>query len=323
MPEEQTMTSIKKILVDLDPNNEEQPALMRAIYLAKQYGATLTLFLVAYNRGLVSNLFFDTAQLDAAKQGYINSKKRWVETYLKSATDADVQADYDIVWAKPIYEAINKKAEEGGYDLVIKSTHHHLKINKIFFTPNDWQLLKTCPKPIILAKTIGVDDSEQAKPYVNVMAAIDPSNRHNHSKELDPKILHTAREIASSTNAKIHAIHCYDPVAYQLWADIGIGMGAGMGPADFTMGQDNYDQYIEQLKQDNEKQFGEALDQVNFPKENLHLEEGYPEQVLPEVVKEQNIDLLVMGTSYHSGLIGSTIEKILDDVDCDVMAVRV
>jgi len=40
------------------------------------------------------------------------------------------------------------------------------------------------------------------------------------------------------------------------------------------------------------------------------------------VVEEQKIDLIVMGTSYHSGLIGSTIEKILDEVNCDVMAVR-
>jgi universal stress protein E len=311
------MNSIKKILVDLDPTKEDQPALQRGIYLAKQYGASLTLFLVVYNRGLVSNLFFSSEQLNAAKQGFINSKKRWVNTYLESAISAGVNADIDIVWAKPIYEAINKKAEDDDYDLVIKSTHHHPTLNRIFFTPNDWQLLKTCKKPLIMAK------SKDTSQYSNVMAAIDPSNRHKHSKELDPKILRAAREIASSTDAKAHAVHCYDPIAYQLWTDIGIGMGAGMGPADFTMGQDNYDQYIEQLKKVNEESFTEALGQVNFPKEHLHLEEGYPESILPQLVEQYKIDLLVMGTSYHSGLIGSTIEKILDNVNCDVMAVRV
>lgn len=311
------MSSIKKILVDLDPTKEEQPALQRGIYLAKQYGASLTLFLVVYNRGLVSNLFFNSEQLDAAKQGYINSKKRWVNTYLESAISEGVNADIDIAWAKPIYEAINSKAQDEDYDLVIKSTHHHPTINRIFFTPNDWQLLKTCPKPLILAKT------KQDNQYLNVMAAIDPSNRHKHSQALDPAILRSAREMASSTDAKAHAIHCYDPIAYQLWTDIGIGMGAGMGPADFTMGQDNYDQYIEQLKKVNEETFTKAVDEVNFPKEHLHLEEGYPESILPALVKEHNIDLLVMGTSYHSGLIGSTIEKILDDVSCDIMAVSV
>lgn len=311
------MTSIKKILIDLDPTKEAQPALQRGIYLAKQYGASITLFMVVYNRGLVSNLFFNSEQLKAAKQGFINSQRRWAETFLSSATEADVQADIDIIWAKPIYEAINKKAEDGNYDLVIKSTHKHPTINRIFFTPNDWQLLKTCKKPLIMAKS---SDSNQ---YSNIMAAIDPSNRHSHSEDLDPTILRSAREVASSTDAKAHAIHCYDPIAYQLWTDIGIGMGAGMGPADFTMGQDNYDQYIDQLKKDNEETFNKAIDAVNFPKEHLHLEEGYPEQILPEMVKSESIDLLVMGTSYHSGLIGSTIEKILDDVECDVMAVRV
>ncbi len=311
------MTSIKKILVDLEPSKEEQPALQRGIYLAKQYGASLTLFTVVYNRGLVSNLFFNSEQLEAAKTGFINSQKRWMETYLENVTEAGVKADIDIVWAKPIYEAINKKAEQDEYDLVIKSTHHHPAINKIFFTPNDWQLLKTSKKPLILAK------SKQTNRYSNIMGAIDPSNRHSHSKDLDPLILHTAREMASNTDAHAHAVHCYDPIAYQLWTDIGIGMGAGMGPADFTMGQDNYDQYIEQLKRVNEEKFTKTVGKVNFPKDYLHLIEGYPETLLPSLVNEYKIDLLVMGTSYHSGLIGSTIEKILDDVDCDVMAVRV
>ncbi len=311
------MSSIKKILVDLDPTREQQPALHRAIYLAKEFDATLTLFLVTYNRGLVSNLFFDSEQLEAAKKGYVNSQKKWVDSFLNEAVNQGVKVDVDVVWAKPIYEAINAKAESGNYDLVIKSTHSHPTINKIFFTPNDWQLLKTCKKPLILAKENGVSS------YQNIMAAIDPSNRHEHSEQLDPLILTTARSFSNALNAKPHAVHCYDPIAFQMWTDIGVGMGVGMGPADFSMGQENYDQYIEQLKKDNQQTFNKAIAEVDFPSDNLHLEEGYPEQILPSVVKKQKIDLIVMGTSYHSGLIGSTVEKILDDVDCDVLAVKV
>jgi len=311
------MASIKKILVDIDPTKESQPALSRAIYLAGQYKASLTLFLVVYNRRLITSRFFDSEQLEAAKAGFINTQRKFMQEQVRLATDAGLEVDYDIVWGKPIYETINQKAESGDYDLVIKSTHNNPTINKIFFTPNDWQLLKTSKKPIILAKQRDTDN------YTNVMAAIDPSNRSDHSEDLDPAILHNAREVAAATDAKIHAAHCYDPIAYQLWTDIGIGMGAGMGPADFTMGQENYDKYMDQLEKDNHERFEQAVSKLNFPQENLHLEEGYPEQILPELVKKESIDLLVMGTSYHSGLIGSTIEKILDDVDCDVMAVKV
>jgi universal stress protein E len=311
------MTAIKKILIDLDPTKEKQPALERGIYLAKKYEASLTLFLVVYNRGLVASLFFDSEQLEAAKTGFVNSQKAWLESYYSAARDQGVDCDMKIVWAKPVYEAINKQANDGNYDLVIKSTHKHPTMEKILFTPNDWQLLKTSKVPIILTKS-------GANPvYANIMAAIDPSNRHDHSEQLDPKILRVTREIAGGVDAKAHAAHCYDPIAYQLWTDIGVGMGTGMGPADFTMGQDNYDRYIDQLKEDNEKTFNDAISAVNFPKDNLHLEEGYPEQILPNLVEGNDIDLLVMGTSYHSGLIGSTIEKILDDVSCDVMAVQV
>jgi len=155
------------------------------------------------------------------------------------------------------------------------------------------------------------------------MAAVDPSNRHEHSLDLDPKILRSTLDISNKTGATAHAAHCYDPIAYQLWSDIGMGMGAGIAPSDFTMGQDNYDQYVDQLKADNEKRFTETIDQVDFPREHLHLEEGYPEQLLPALVDSEKIDLLIMGTSYHSGLIGSTIEKILDGVNCDIMAVKI
>jgi len=311
------MSSFKKILVILDPTKDKQPALQKGIYLAKQFNAEITLFLVAYNRSIVSNLFFDSEQLESAKKGFINTHKRWVNTYLEQAKEEGVRADTDIIWGKPIYEVINQKADEGDYDLVIKSTHNHPMVNRIFFTPNDWQLLKSCSKPIIMAK------AETADGYANIMAGIDPSNRHEHSEDLDPKILTTTNQISNDVKAQAHAVHCYDPIAYQLWSDIGIGMGTGMGPSDFTMGQDNYDQYIKQLQKTNSTNFNDAIASADFPKEHLYLEEGYPEQVLPALVKSNNIDLMVMGTSYHSGLIGSTIEKVLDEIECDIMAVKV
>ena len=76
------MHSINKILVCLDPNRDEQPALKRALYLAKQFDASIELLLVVYNRALLTNLFFNSDELEAAKAGYINAQKRWVESYL-------------------------------------------------------------------------------------------------------------------------------------------------------------------------------------------------------------------------------------------------
>ncbi len=310
------MQSINKILVCLDPVQDKQPALEKAIYLAKAYNADIELFLVVYNRGLISNLFFNSDELDAAKQGYVNTQKRWVDSYLSSVTDAGLQCRIDVVWHKPLYEAIIKKAVETQADLVIKSTHHHPTINKVFFTPNDWQLLKSCPVPLLLAKA-----STQSE-YKNVLSAIDPTHAHDKPEALDPLNIQSAMSLSESVNAECHVAHCHDPISYQLWSDIGMGMGVGMGPADFTMGEENYNEYLEQIKQNQKKKFDNVIQGFDIREANQHLKEGYPETLLPELVDELSVDCLVLGSTYHSGLVGSTAEKILDQVNCDILSVQ-
>lgn len=311
------MHSITNILVCLDPVRDKQPALNKAIYLAKAYGSNIELFLVVYNRGLVSNLFFNSDELDAAQKGFINTQKRWVESYLASVVEAGIKCSIDVVWHKPLYEAIIQKVNSSQADLVIKSTHHHPTINKIFFTPNDWQLLKSCPVPLILAK------EETSSEYKNILTAIDPAHTHDKSEDLDPIIVSSGLSIAETVSAECHVAHCHEPISYQLWSDIGMGMGVGMGPADFTMGEENYNEYLTQIKQSQQKRFEQAIESFNFKSENKHLEEGYPETLLPEMVDDLSIDLLVLGASYHSGLVGSTSEKILDQVHCDILSVQV
>jgi|GEM_PF-872124 len=311
------MQAINKILVCLDPNNDEQPALDRAIYLAKAYDASLELLLVVYNRALLTNLFFNKDELEAAKQGYINSQKRWVESYLTDSQDAQIKRSYEVVWHKPLYEAVIQQAEKIGADLVIKSTHHHPTINKVFFTPNDWQLLKSCPVPLILAKS-----GTQAA-YNKILAAIDPTHSHGKPEILDSIIVKSGLDTAAKLGADCHVTHCYAPIEYQLWSDIGMGMGVGMGPTDFTMGENNYTDYVNELKEGLQKQFDDVVNPFNLEPNALHLAEGYPEKLLPELVDELNVDLLVLGTVYHSGLVGSTAEKILDLVNCDIMSVNV
>ncbi|TQV87397.1 universal stress protein [Aliikangiella coralliicola] len=311
------MQSINRILVCLDPDREQQPALQKAIYLAKIYQAEIDLLLVVYKRSLVNNLFFSSEQFELAKQGYVRSQKKWVNGYLKEVEKADISCRSEVIWHKPLYEAVLQKAEEMKADLVIKSTHEHPTINKVFFTPNDWQLLKSCPVPLILAK------AETSSQYNKVLCAIDPSHAHGKPETLDPKILQTGKDVCKVLDSDCHVTHCYDPISFQLWSDIGLGMGVGMGPTDFAMGEENYDSYLQQLKKNQEEKFDKTVREFQFDKEQLHLVEGYPETLLPELVKQMKIDLLVLGTTYHSGLVGSTAEKILDNINCDVLSVQI
>ena len=58
----------------------------------------------------------------------------------------------------------------------------------------------------------------------------------------------------------------------------------------------------------------------------VHLIKGRADKVIPEVVRQKEIDLLVMGTVCRTGVaglfIGNTAENVLAQVDCSVLSVK-
>ena len=302
--------NINHILVDMDPTQSQQPALKKAITLAKYFDASIELFLVDYHSGLVANWFYKESILEELKINFLASKRRWLDTYINEVLDIGLTVSTDVRWHKPIYEAIIQKAVECRADLVIKSTHNHPTINKIFFTPNDWQLLKQCPVPLLLVK------QNTSLKYQNIMAAIDPSQSHDKTQRLDKVILDTTQKMSSKLSATAHAAHCYEPVSIWLWN------GAGADEYNLNVSLPDHESYFEQLHQHHIEAFNQIIKNHQFNEQNQYLEAGEVSQQLMKIVDEHDIDLIVMGTTYRSGLLGNTVEKVLDDINCDILAVK-
>ncbi|MEM9101595.1 MAG: universal stress protein [Pseudomonadota bacterium] len=300
-----------KILVDMDPTQSQQPALYRAIELAKHIGAAdIELLVVCYNTSIVSHAFFDKKRLQKAKETFIESQKRWLQTYTAEVSEHGFNVNIDVQWHKPLYEGIIKKANAYNADIVIKSTHKHSVVSRILFTPNDWQLLKTCSKPLWLAK------NNHKKFFRKVLVAVDPSKTEEKYKKLDRKLIQEGKKLADKFSAEINVVHCYEPLAFEMFKEIGDGV-AGYGD-DFN----NHQEYVEALEKHHRIQFKELIAPFDIAETHQFLLQGYPEICLPELVELKKMDIIVMGTSYHSGLVGSTTEKILDKLECDVVAIK-
>lgn len=58
----------------------------------------------------------------------------------------------------------------------------------------------------------------------------------------------------------------------------------------------------------------------------VHLVKGQPTREIPQLVKQHNIDLIIMGTVARTGIpgfiIGNTAEIILEQVQCSVLAIK-
>jgi len=313
------MKTIKHILVVMDPMCEQQPALTRAIGLAKQTSATIELFLVAYSRQLVNHWTFDTEQLAILQKEYVASQLRWLETYVNDVVKQGLTVKIDIEWHKNIVRAVLEKATQVGADIVIKSTHQHPTLNKLFFTPTDWSLLQHCHVPLLLAKS-SIESNNKASyqgiSYRVIMAAVDPAKSNDKPANLDNAIIDMSVGLAALFEADIHVSHTYQPVGLELWQGMSsVGMDQSLPTMDFN----EYRQHLEAIHQ---RLLDELVKGYGFEPSSLHLVSGEVEFELTTLVQDNQVDLLVMGMGDKVGFIGNTVEKILDNVRCDILSVK-
>jgi nucleotide-binding universal stress UspA family protein len=304
------MKAINNILVVMDPASDHQPALVQAIKIAKKTAATLELFVVAFNSDFVSHWNFNQEQIAGLQKEYVSAKLRWLETYLTEVEMQGIHTKLDVIWHPDFISAVVAKVASSDVSLVIKSTKQYSTIKKIFFTPSDWQLLEHCPVPLLLTKSL--NDSS----YDRVMAAVDPEKNHDKPEKLDAKILSAAMTVAELFDGSAHVCHCYQPIGIELWQGMSsVGM-------DHTLVNGDFNDYSEAIKHHHQVSFENLLSDYDLDEKSTHLVAGSAEFELPELVKANHVDLLVMGMGNNGKFIGNLVEKILDNVECDILSLR-
>ncbi|SFX11737.1 universal stress protein [Marinospirillum alkaliphilum] len=140
--------------------------------------------------------------------------------------------------------------------------------------------------------------------YRNILVAIDLSDESR-------KVLQRAKEIAARNNqARISVVHTLEPLGFAYGGDI---------PMDLTSIQDQLDAHAR-------KRMNELLEDMNIPEDNRHILVGMPDSETHRLAKEQEVDLIVVGSHGRHGLqllLGSVSSGVLHGAPCDVLAVRV
>ncbi len=84
--------------------------------------------------------------------------------------------------------------------------------------------------------------------------------------------------------------------------------------------------YVERVADLHRRRLQELVAEQTDGTAIVHMLQGRPGTVIPEVVTQQNGDLLVMGTVCRTGIpglfIGNTAEMILSQVDCSVLTIK-
>ena len=94
------------------------------------------------------------------------------------------------------------------------------------------------------------------------------------------------------------------------------------------MDREKIDKLVREAEAEHEEGLNNLLEKYDLQGLNhqVHLIKGTAGIVIPDVAEKERADLIVMGTLSRSGvrgfLIGNTAEKILQKVDCSVLAVK-
>ncbi|MCG8436196.1 MAG: universal stress protein [Gammaproteobacteria bacterium] len=301
------MKAIQNILVVMAFDTLETPAMQRAKALAEKTGAMLHLFTVEYNEALLHAGHKDGAALETAIAEYVSSRRQQLEFVARQLSECGLTVKTDVAWGRPAYGVITEKVLQLNPDLVIKDIHPESFISKIIFTPEDWLLLRHCPAPLML-----VNPKAHILPK-RVIAAVDPLDMHGKPHELNSNIIEIASEIAAQCNADTHIVHAFDDFP------------PPSDPMDTGVFMDR-SKMAEENREIHKRALIDLARQCDVPDEQLHFKDGAPAKVIAGIADDIHADLVVLGTVMRHGLnkilIGSTAEKILDKINCDVLAVK-
>jgi universal stress protein E len=290
----------RTILAVVEPSKAmTQPVLSRAAWLAKQAGAAVELFAVDYDvdidAGHVANVGIPKSGL---RERLLLEHRQTLEALAEPLRSAGLTVTVDVAWDCPLGEAIVRKVIAVRPWLVAKDTHHQDIIERTFFTNTDWHLIANCPAPLLLVK------ARELAERPNVIAAVDPLHEHDKPAQLDHAILDVAQALATATRGNLHVVHSHA-------APMGIQLPPRMR---------------ETLVQEHAQAVSKFLEQRDVVPRNVHLVEGFAHEALPRAAVDFAADFVVMGAVARRGFqklfIGSTAERVLDRLPCDLVIIK-
>jgi len=315
------MQRFKNILCVIEHGEASKPALGRAIALAENNQASLTVVDVI-PRVPAGIGMPDGGPISSELQtAMVREHEAWIETLIKPYGQR-LNIQHKVLLGISFLEVI-REVLRNGHDLVIKCPESPGWLDRLF-AGNDMHLLRKCPCPVWLVK------SEMQESYQRILATVDVDDNYPPAElktrqALNGLIMELAGSLAASEFAELHVAHAWEA----------IGESAMRHGAFMSQPEDKVNAYVEEVRR-RHAQLLDALmqetsvklgpDAMDYIKPQLHLLKGSVREEIPALAKRLQVDCIVMGTVARTGvrgfIIGNTAETILAQITCSVLAIK-
>lgn len=310
--------NIERILVVLSPDliRPDEPMksalIQRAISLSRITGCELELFHVCYDSRLDYSLFTSDEEFERAREHLTDKDATRLAELAARLSDESANVRYEVRWDYPRTDAILRKIAEARPDVVMKQAREQSYFLGLG-TNTDWELSRRSPAHVWLV-------NDDVNGIERVLAAVgnkfgDPADI---TTTVDYDLLQTAGSIGDTLKAAVHTVN-----AFQLASALPFAPHlAEVAVAPTELQHD--------LRRQTEEQHNAAVKALakhfNIPMDNVHIREGHPNKVIPNVAKAVNADLIILGAKSIGRLerfLGSvTVEPVIAESNCDTLIVR-
>lgn len=297
------MIECKRILAVVDAERDNQPALSRAYELASKTGATVTAIMVVYDLSYDMTTMLSPDERESMRDAVTKEHAKWLSAQLKEQGFSET--DIVVEWNNRAYESIIYYALNNQVDLVVKATKKHDDLASVIFTPTDWHLMRKCPRPVLLVKEHDWPEGGE------IIAAVNVGSEDDEHAALNDKLTIIANDYASLLKGNVNLVNSYPTTPLNIAIEV----------PEFDP-----DTYHDAVKNHHMKEMRSHALKYGIPENKCVVKEGLPEKVIPQVAKTLDAELVVIGTVGRVGisaaLIGNTAEHVIDELNCDVLAIK-
>ena len=296
------MSYFRSILVHVDSRSTSHAVLHRAVDLAKAHGSTITVVDVVPDFSWPIRMA--STDYEEAQQHIAGGKLKAIQSLLADIAKQGVSADGKVLHGKASV-ALIKEVEQGNHDLVMKDAKGIGSRRHGWFGTTATHLMRFCPCNV-WAYRPGAATQER------VLAAVDVTTADAQHAALNAQILEAA--FALCHGRRPHIVHVWSVYGEKLIQDY--------------VKRDEFESLVQEALKESRVRMADLLKPhgMSIDTPEVHMVHGAEEEEIPKLIKDQQFDVLVMGTVGRSGIsgffIGNTAEILLDRVPCSILAVK-
>jgi universal stress protein E len=297
---------MKRILVAVEyPAAAAQPALDKALVLARASGARLEVYHAAFDPEAGRYGATDSAREVELLRGV---RRAQLQRLVEARAAPGVAVEIRVEWAYPAHEAIARAAERLRADVVVGQSQRRGLVRRLL-TYTDWQLIRHVRRPLLLVKS--------ARPWAgrDVLAAIDPLHAHAKPAALDGAILRAGKALARRAGGALRVVHAFPAAVRYLPGTLRVPVPTLAPPAEQRRRARAVRARVLRV-----------TEAAGIPASRVHVESGDAVDVVPELARRRDAGVVVVGAISRSllqrWLVGATAERLLDELAADVLVVH-